>query len=152
MAQDLRETWRVRIRVQPPTHHPRVPFDTPSNQENAAENESHGEGVPPAQLDRRQQHGWHRGDDHDQHILFIEHQVPPVEAVASFARQVVDDRVTLDACAVKDVGGQILVFATQDDLQLLQRAEIEVFHVSMGSLSVVFRLADSGWLSHSSLS
>src|SRR3569832_2017687 len=70
----------------------------------------------------------HGGDDHDQHVILVEHEMAFVEAVTPLAGQIVDDGVALDPRPVEDVRDERLVLTVQDDLQFLERTEIEVFH------------------------
>src|SRR3569833_1758521 len=70
----------------------------------------------------------HGGDDHDQHVVLVEHEMAFVEAVAPLAGQVVDDGVTLHPCSVQDVRDECPVLTVQYDLLFHERAEIEIFH------------------------
>ena len=67
------------------------------------------------------------GDDHDEYIILVEHQVPLVKAVTALAGKIVDDRVALHAGAVEQVGGELLPLALHDDLEFLERTEIKIF-------------------------
>jgi hypothetical protein len=51
-----------------------------------------------------------------------------MKSVTAFAGQVVEDRVTRDAGAVKHVGDKSLMLSLENNFKLFKRAKVEIFH------------------------
>lgn len=78
-----------------------------------------------------------RDDDHDQHRVFVEHQVSFMESVSSLSGQVADNGVSGDSGSIKEVRGELLMSSLEDDLDFFQWAEIETVHAGISFMAGV---------------